>query len=250
MHEAAEHEDNCFVTLTYAPENLPWGGCLVPDHFTKFMKRLRFHTGKKLRYFMCGEYGEKLDRPHYHALIFGLWPEDVSPWKKSPSGHQLYTSELIETIWGHGFAPVGSVDYESAGYVARYCTKKIKTSQLSPAEKLTHYERVTTDGAIYYLPPEYARMSRRPGIGKKYFEKFKSDIYPHDEVIVRGKVMKPPRYYDKLLKNELPDVFDQVLAQRKERAWENWDETQPKRLDAKRICTESRFKQLKRVYEQ
>ena len=65
------HEDNCFITLTYDDENIPWDGSLNKQHFQAFMKRLRWHNKeKKIRYFHVGEYGEQLSRPHYHALIF------------------------------------------------------------------------------------------------------------------------------------------------------------------------------------
>lgn len=261
MHEASEHQDNCFVTLTYAPENLPAYGALVPEHFTKFVKDLKYHlsevrvnpdTGRekrywpRLRYFMCGEYGSKLDRPHYHALLFGYWPNDAEFWKETVTGHKLFISPTIEKIWGRGFAPIGSVNYESAGYVARYVMKKAKGDE---AFKLDHYERSLPDGTLYYLPPEYARMSRRPGIGKSWFEKYSSDVYPSDEVVVRGKVMKPPRYYDKLLQDDDPDEFDKIKEVRKERGLSRWKESTPKRLAVKEEICQARVSQLQRGYE-
>jgi hypothetical protein len=74
VHEAHMHDHNCFITLTYSPENLPEGGTLVRKHFTDFMKRLRKALAVddiSIRFFGCGEYGSKLERPHYHAIIFG-----------------------------------------------------------------------------------------------------------------------------------------------------------------------------------
>lgn len=73
MHEAHMHESSSFITLTYSPEHLPENGSLVRKHFTDFLKRLRKALGSvKIRYFGCGEYGSKLERPHYHAIIVGL----------------------------------------------------------------------------------------------------------------------------------------------------------------------------------
>lgn len=252
MHEASQWPDNCFVTLTYDDEHLPDYGVLRPEHFTKFMKDLRYELsevvdGKRvwptLRYFMCGEYGDEKERPHFHALLFNYWPSDAEFWKTTVTGHKLFISPTLERVWGRGFTPVGSVNYESAGYVARYCMKKAKGSE---KYKLEHYERVAPDGALYYLPPEFARMSRRPGIGKTWFEKFSSDVYPSDEVVVRGKVQKPPRYYDKLLQESDPLGFEQIKLARKERGLEHWEESRPSRLRAKEKCAQSRVSMLKR----
>ena len=75
IHEASLHLNNIFVTLTYNNENLPKHNTLVKEHFQLFMKRLRKHKKatkhNKIRYFHCGEYGEKNSlRPHYHAIIY------------------------------------------------------------------------------------------------------------------------------------------------------------------------------------
>lgn len=251
MHEAAMHQDNCFLTLTYAPEHYPDYGSLNYRHFQAFMKRLRDRIApEKIRFFMCGEYGEKLERPHYHALIFGLWPDDAEYLKDSPSGHKIFTSNMLDELWGKGHVFVGSVDYESAGYCARYSMKKVKLSDASPDEKLSHYERTLPDGTIYYLEPEFMRCSLKPGIGKTWYEKFGHvDVYPQDEVVVRGKVHKPPRYYDRLLKEENPHLHEIITDARRDRARLNWDELSPKRLTVRKECAESRAKNLVRSYE-
>lgn len=250
MHEASMHDDNAFLTLTYAPEHYPDYGALNYAHFQSFMKRLRSKVPQKLRFFMCGEYGEKLERPHYHALIFGLWPHDAEYLKKSDSGHGIYTSNLLDDTWQKGHVFVGSVDYESAGYCARYSMKKVKLSDASPEEKLSHYERTLPDGTIYYLPPEFMRCSLKPGIGRSWYDKYAhDDVYPQDEVIVRGRKHKPPRYYDKLLKEDNPHLHEIITDARKESAASNWAETRPSRLATKQECTERRSQQLVRSYE-
>ena len=74
MIEAGQHTDNAFVTLTYADDQLPDGNSLCPEDVTKFLKRLRKRIDPvKIRYFLCGEYGEgSTSRPHYHLILFGL----------------------------------------------------------------------------------------------------------------------------------------------------------------------------------
>lgn len=45
---------------------------------------------------------------------------------------------------------------------------------------------------------EFTLSSRRPGIGRNYYESHKTDIYLTDEIFFNGKKFKPPRYFDKL----------------------------------------------------
>lgn len=200
MHERQLHEDACFLTLTYEDKNLPPGGTVVPEHFRDFMKRYRrFVEPKKIRYFHCGEYGSQLQRPHYHALIFGHDFEDKTRWKTTPAGI-LFRSNDLEKLWPYGFASIGPVTFESAAYVARYCTKKI-TGDLAEG----HYKG---------KHPEYVTMSRRPGIGARWFQKYQADVYPSDEVISRGMPAKPPRAYDKWLEKHSAAEFKRLKRER------------------------------------
>ena len=74
--EAMAHGDAAFVTLTYNDENLPKYGTLVPEHAKDWQKRIRYYAKERinadLRFFTVGEYGEQTQRPHYHAIVFGL----------------------------------------------------------------------------------------------------------------------------------------------------------------------------------
>lgn len=145
--------------------------------------------------FHCGEYGERTFRPHYHALIFGLdFEQERQAFKKSGE-HTLYRSEALDKVWGHGYVNIGELTFESAAYCARYTLKKAY-GQKADVE-YTHVDYET--GEVFELAHPYCTMSRNPGIGSKWFDKFKSDVFPRDEVYVRGKYCRPPRYYaDKL----------------------------------------------------
>jgi len=193
IHEAVLHEDTSFITLTYRDEALPRFGSLLMDDWQKFFKRLRKRCGK-VRFFGCGEYGEKFGRPHYHACLFGLDFPDKVLWTVRGE-HKVYRSPLLESVWTDGQSEIGSLTFESAAYVARYCLKKVTGKRAAE-----HYECVDPDtGEVGSRLPEFATMSRRPGIGSKWFEEFGAEVYPSDEVIVRGHPAKPPRFYDKLL---------------------------------------------------
>ena len=97
-HEASLYDLNCFITLTYDPEHLPPDGSLVLDHFQRFMKRLRKRFGSGIRFFHCGEYGEKFARPHYHACLFNFdFPDKVLYTIRDEI--RLYRSAILEELW-------------------------------------------------------------------------------------------------------------------------------------------------------
>ena len=73
LHEMAYHERSVFLTLTYSDENLPDDLSISKRHLQLFLKRLRKQSGRKgIKYFATGEYGESTQRPHYHAIVFGV----------------------------------------------------------------------------------------------------------------------------------------------------------------------------------
>nr|WAE43898.1 MAG: replication initiator protein [Microviridae sp.] len=234
MHEASLYEDNCFLTLTYRPDTVPLDGSLVKDEFPLFMKKLRQKFSDiRIRYYMCGEYGEQFGRPHYHSCMFNFDLPDKVVWK-SVNGFTLYTSSLLDKVWGKGFCSIGSLSFESAAYVARYCTKKI-----------------TGSNAVEYYKgrePEFGLQSSKPGIGADWFYKWKGDCFPSDYLIVNGAMCKPPRYYDKLLEREDPVLLEKIKKQRVERASDKDDNNFRRLLDREK-CQEARFKKLIRIIE-
>lgn len=214
VHEAQMHEENCFITLTFNDmvlEQRNQSSINVKD-FQNFMKKLRNSTHKKIRFFHCGEYGDKNRRPHYHAILFGYDFPDKILFKNGTN--KLYISDKLRSLWPYGFSTIGDVSFDSAAYVARYCTKKITGDDAD-----AHY--TTEDGEV--LTPEYCTMSRKPGIGYSFYKKFKSDIYPHDYCEIDGKKILPPRYYDEKLKGEDPDNPSQEYLDLKKKRLEQME---------------------------
>lgn len=245
VHEASLYEDNCFITLTYAPQHLPENGTLVKKDFQDFMKRLRKRFGSGVRYFHAGEYGEEKRRPHYHALLFNFdFPDKRHV--KTHRGHKYYESEALDEIWGKGMCVIGDLTFESAAYVARYVTKK-----MSGDYALAEYTKFSPfTGEIFYeLQPEYATMSRRPGIGKPWLEKFSSDVYPDDFVVINGKQMRPPKYYDKAFELDHKAAFAMIRARRKFRAQTLAKHTSFERLRVREEIQLRKFDLLHRGYE-
>lgn len=247
MHEAQLHEENCFITLTYDPENLPAHGSLVPRDLTLFWKRFRkWLNGERIKYFACGEYGERYARPHYHACVFGVdFPDKVFYQEKH--GHRIYRSESLERLWPHGSSKIGAVTFESAAYVARYVTKKVT----GPLADL-HYEFTDHEtGEIFMMEPEFSRMSRRPAIAKEWFQQFAADTYSSDSVVARGVEMKPPKYYDKLF--EISDAEAMKLIKHRRRKEQGRlavkRNSTPERLAVREEVKRAQLTQLKREIE-
>lgn len=249
MHHAQMYEQNAFITLTYSDEHLA-GPSLEHRHFQLFMKRLRQSISRasnkkqsardlvrksqpvrKISYYMAGEYGSRTRRPHYHACIFGWEPADKLYWRRTPTGSRLYTSELLDKIWGHGFTSIGDVNFESAAYIARYIMAKIT------GPGATRYYEHTDEqtGVITDLKPEYNRMSlgKDNAIGKSWLHKFESDVYPEGEILIRKTKTKTPKYYDRIYKKKEPDKYEEMKMRRELEQLAYLPDNTPARLQAK-----------------
>jgi len=155
--EAKAHEHTLFITLTYAPEHQPT--CIDPNSqeelgtlrkadLITFLKAIQRSAstipsstnfpGKPGRYYACAEYGTKTERPHYHAILFGL----------EPTWH-----ETIEKTWKHGFVSTRTADRSSLRYTLKYCLKN-ESDPDSPW--------------LRGRQPTFALMSKQPPLGTSY----------------------------------------------------------------------------------
>ena len=245
--------------------HVPDDWSLKKSHFQRFMKRLRKHyNGREIRYFYAGEYGRNCKhgidiervgcplcncgRPHFHACLFGLSFNDLEAYE-SDGGITRFTSPTLERIWGYGFVDVGDLTFASASYTARYVVKKVKGYQ-GP----NHYQSTDMDGEITFISPEFVGMSRGKtcklhkglpyqvdcpdcsrGIGRDWIEKYFEDVYPSDQVPVPGAgVMSGvPRYYDKVLEERDPEMYERIKAKRRKYIKQNPEEFTPRRLETK-----------------
>lgn len=213
-------ESKChFLTLTYNDENIPinsskTGFTLLPSDVTLFMKRLREHFRREndvtgIRFYLAGEYGTDTMRPHYHLCVFNLDIPDLCYYSKNAQGDLLYTSDILNEIWGKGFCVVGSFCWQSASYTARYVVKKLKGKQKSL------YQEVD-------IEPEFVRMSRRPGIASKFFDSNYQELLESDTIYIpKGtsvRNVRLPRYFlnkvDSFQKNgsDVVDNFSQFIS--------------------------------------
>lgn len=197
------HEQSSFLTLTFSDEHLPTDGGVHVRDLQLFMKRLRKAIAPtKVRYYACGEYGDNFGRPHYHVVLFGYGFPDKTIWRKSPSGHELYRSPLLESLWPFGNSEIGTVTAQSGAYVARYVLKKIGGA---PADD--HYTRPhPITGELHRVPPEFALMSSRPGIAGDWFDKFEGDVFPSDFLVIDARKVPVPKYFSEKLKGRNLDA--------------------------------------------
>jgi len=243
-HENQLHEVSCFLTLTYSNDHMPDDYSVSKRAMQLFMKRLRKSLGDQaIRFFLCGEYGGITFRPHYHALIFGHdFGHDRTLWGKSRAGYLTYKSPSLETLWPYGLCDIGQVTTQSAGYVARYMTKKVYGSQADD-----HYTRLHPGtGQLLRVSPEFILMSTRPGIGYGWYEKWGSDAFPSDFIIIDGRRRPVPRYYFKKLSE---DLQAEIKALRIKRAAAHADNNTIRRLMIREEALLLRIKNLTRNME-
>lgn len=216
QHEASLYDGNSFVTLTYDDDFLPVDGSLRYRDVQLFLKRLRrMMSPVRVRFFCGGEYGELNGRPHYHLLLFNSFFSD-----RVPIGKGLYESESLSRLWSDvrsskplGYASVGDVTPASCAYVAKYALKKVYGRQAG----IEYYVDEKT-GAV--RQSEFCTMSRRPGIGAEWYEKFSGDVFPGDFVIVNGRQVRVPRYYSEKLKACDPRAHGDVVEDRERKVLE------------------------------
>lgn len=184
--ECTQHEHNTFLTLTYDDEHLPSDGSLYPEHLRDFFKRLR-HRGR-FRYFAVGEYGDKTQRPHYHAALFGF---AGCEWKQTRLRKEMTCCPRcsdVKKIWGFGNVYLGQITTASARYLCGYVTKKWTRPDVPQLQGRS---------------PEFARMSRMPGIGASAMDDAASDLMQHaaaDNMDVTGDPRPFGRYLTKRLR--------------------------------------------------
>lgn len=207
-HEARMWVESSFVTLTYTDKHLPKYGSLDYAATARFWKRIKMHFHRKqlgkLRYYMVGEYGDETLRPHYHACIFGqAFVQDRIIIRTKPT--LLWTSPLLESIWGLGQVSVGALTFETARYAASYVTKKLAAKQ--------QYVRTDEEtGELIRLEQPRAFMSRN--LAKDWWLKWKQGVIDHDYVVINGKRQKPPKAYDRWLREVDEKKAAEIKAQR------------------------------------
>lgn len=187
--EAARHKAVGFTTLTFNDDKLEV--TLARRTYQLFVKRLRRSMpARTLRHFGCGEYGEKNGRPHYHAILFGTYDE-----------------QLVDKAWGLGHTKTVRATPATIAYVAGYTAKKIGW-QFDVEERIDY-----STGEVYTWQPPFIQMSRNPGIGahaRQWVNSWRR------EAIYNGKRQPVPRFLHEAWKAQATEEEIEALAIEKE----------------------------------
>lgn len=179
-----------FITLTYAPEYVPTtkkgNQTLRKRDVQLFIKRVRKQLsscGSSMRYYLCGEYGDKFHRPHYHALVF---ISDTENWLHTDGVNdigQVLNKICIQKNWHYGYTKTSFFTDARAGYVAKYSVKKLGCDYV-------------TDDDDYVMP--FSLQSTKPAIGLCFTKSREaSDMVENSNFIYHsydGSVYYLPRY--------------------------------------------------------
>lgn len=159
MLEAMQHGDNTVATLTYSDDNIPrlddGRGNLVKSDYQNFLKLLRKRyyefSGRRIRFYCVGEYGDVTERPHFHIILFNH-PNcryGTSRYNKVIR-NCCSVCDTVRDIWAKGNIRLDEMSVEAASYVAGYVTKKMTGKD---------------DLRLKGRNPEFGQMSLKPGIG-------------------------------------------------------------------------------------
>lgn len=229
VHEAQMHSHNEFITWTYDDDHVPHGHTLVKKHVQDLFKRMRYYY-PNISHVTAGEYGGKGSRPHYHSIVFGLHLTDKEHYGSS-NGHKLFRSEKLNSIWGKGNVILGEeVNRTTCMYVMEYALKDMRLGEWKD-----NYEIVCPyTGEIHQRIEPFITMSKNPAIGKRWYRKYSSDVFPKDFIVIEGKKYTAPDYYLYLLSEDDPQQAEKVKLKRAEKL-ESIDESElsEERLEVK-----------------
>lgn len=234
--ESYQYQRKAFITLTYDDAHLPikevlnditgeviYSPVLVKRDFQLFAKRLRkacSKKGLKIRFFGSGEYGDKLGRPHFHAIVYGYdFPDkQVFFWEKNGGRSKRYTvgatpyyrSDELERLWTNGYSLVAAVNSETCRYVANYECKQPRISNIGSKRLRDNFLIETSQTsphllkrlqALRLIQMPYLITPRRPGLARDFYEKHKNEIYSNDVIPYKSDsrgLARHIRYFDNL----------------------------------------------------
>lgn len=202
--ESRLHLFSSFATFTYDDEHLPSDGGLHYEDMQRFFKRLRLEVAPSRIRFFCGcEYGGRYGRPHYHVVFLGWVPDEEAIFRRAGTAAAVI-SPFLERLWGMGGVRATLLEPAQCLYVAKHNVDKLTGAQ---ADREGTYRRVDRDtGEIVEVRAPFATMSRRPGIGHAWVERYLDDVSKifHDGVVVEGKLRQLPRYFDDFIASVKP----------------------------------------------
>lgn len=230
----------CFITLTYDDnsdlvKSDPY--CVVDlryKHFQNFIKRLRKYYSdhnlsldSRFKYLVCGEYGPKHGRAHFHAILFHFNFYDRK-FVFEKNGVKHYQSDLLNRFWSTytvsggfnsiGFTDLTDVSYKACSYVCQYVLKKSKEFKaLSPLDDFIYdvdCSKLCNDYVFKTRVPELVRSSGK--IGLSWFLNNVNVVANHRVTSFsdKSKFIKVPRYYEDKLRQLYPVLYEKYYDEK------------------------------------
>jgi len=217
-----------WCTFTYVqPSITPNGFMTVQKRSLQlFFKRLRFLYPKEhppIKYYACGEYGDKTERPHYHAIIFNADQDKIlKAW---------------EGVYGeveNGLVHFDLVNENTIMYTAKYMNKgklipKFKEDDRTPEFQLFSKGlglNYLTDQTIKFHKADIMRLYATVGGFKKalprYFRlKIYNELEREQQALIaqeRSNEVYNTQYEEYLLHRSKGQTFEQFRFARKNNA--------------------------------
>lgn len=241
VHEGLMHEDSICATLTYEPKKRPPLGSVSRPDVSSFVRALRQvvrrRGGSPFSFDATGEYSPTMV-PHVHIALFGYLPPDLKKWGKSQAGNQEYISEELSNAWGKGRVTFQLWTTGSAQYCASHQAHKL-VGDKGRAQRMVY---APNGEAIGERAPEFHACSTRPGIGRRFFERYGEDALRRGYSVIDGRKVPVPSYYLRRGDVDCPELAEaarearRALAQERAAALEG-----DYRLDAIETCAEARI---------
>lgn len=183
-----------FVTLTYDPEVVPLtkSGMMTLKkrdcqlYFKRLRKLLKTQGHEhKVSYYICGEYGSKTNRPHYHAIIFNATLDAIAEaWK-------LDGKEL-------GHVHIDECNGATINYTIKYMSKPHRVPMFAGDQRTSEFSLMSKGLGLSYVndPAKAFHYVTRSGL----LDIDKSRMYL---IMPGGFKTAMPRYYkQKFMSND------------------------------------------------
>lgn len=168
-----------FLTLTYDDDHVPITDnkfmTLVKRDFQLFMKRLRRahpRGHRPLKYYACGEYGSRFQRPHYHVVILNADPRYFNEAWCDDEGVMI----------GDVFYQDRPLTSNEVGYTTGYMNKPKIVPCHRRDDRLREFSCMSKRLGLSYLTPEIVNYHR-------------SDVSRNFVTLPGGTKSALPRYY-------------------------------------------------------
>lgn len=214
--ELQYYEKGCFLTLTVNDNEMEKvfpGRELSHRPFQLFMKRFRKwlsnefgENAPKIKYMMCGEYGSKNNRPHYHAYIFGFDFYDLPDYLykiKNKGKYRISAHKILDKLWKHGFASVGTGGRAAGNYIAKYVIKQLEKDDISFVDSETGELKMKKRPYMVYP------RGSNGGLGYDYYKDNVQQMFEQGCIKIGATCFSIPRYYKRKCEEEYPELYEE-----------------------------------------